>query len=402
VLPGFGQSEETASAKGSQAVALGGGDSRRRVAMLLSNPATNDQRPLREAHALAQAGIPVTILAWDREGATKRDSRFQDGLVIKRMRIRAGHGTPFLTVPRLLIFYFWCLGHLLSDTPKVIHCHDVDTLPAGILGVAGTGGGAKLVYDMHDLPEVFLRFFPLLSLTQRITLAFCRKMASQIVIVADSSIEYLTSRGFNRSRMTVVTNTPSIGEARFRERTSAELRIFYYGWLGLERGVGTLVKAAQSIPKVSLRIAGRGELEGVVRDAERDHHNIKYLGWLETAEIEVEARESDLIPTLYEPRNKNAQLAIPGKLMTAMSLSTPALVPAGSYQAQVVDQFKCGLVVNSQSLDEVLYSIERLTYDLELYNRLGKAGYEAFKSNFSWETMASRLVRTYSSLLKDQ
>jgi glycosyltransferase involved in cell wall biosynthesis len=87
--------------------------------------------------------------------------------------------------------------------------------------------------------------------------------------------------------------------------------------------------------------------------------------------------------------------------MTAMSLSTPALVPAGSYQAKVVDLFKCGLVVDSRNSDEVLSSIRRLANDLELYNNLGRTGYEAFRSNFSWEMMASRLIQSYSSLLED-
>jgi glycosyltransferase involved in cell wall biosynthesis len=368
------------------------------VVMLLSNPATTDQRPLREAHALAQAGFPITILAWDREGETKRDTRFPDGLVVKRMRIEAGHGTPFLTVPRLIIFYIWCLTHLLGRNSKVIHCHDVDTLPAGILAVTLMRSRPKLVYDMHDLPEVFLRFFPLVSQTQRITLAFCRKMASMIVIVADSSIDWLSSRGFDKSKLTVVTNTPSISEARLRIRTSNQLRIFYYGWLGKERGVGVLVKAAQSIPNVSLKVAGRGDLEKLIRTAEDQFQNIKYLGWLDTREIDAEALQSDLIPTLYEPRSRNAQLAIPGKLMTAMSLSTPALVPLNSYQAKVVDQFGCGLVVDPRNTDEVLNAIRRLASDIALYNELGKAGYDAFRSYFNWEVMQSRLVNSYSAL----
>ena len=78
---------------------------RRRIVMLLSNPATFDQRPLKEAHTLARAGWPVTILAWDRELETRSDSVFGDGLVVKRMRVGAGHGTPFLTLPKLLLFY---------------------------------------------------------------------------------------------------------------------------------------------------------------------------------------------------------------------------------------------------------------------------------------------------------
>jgi len=327
------------------------------------------------------------------------DTRFPDGLVIKRMRMHAGHGTPTRTVPRLLIFYVWCLAHLLGQKVAAIHCHDVDTLPTGFIAYALKSGRVKLVYDMHDLPEVFLRYFPFVSATQKITFAFCRKFVDMVVIVADSSIGYLTRRGFAKSKMTVVTNTPSIHEAAFRVRTGRDLRIFYYGGLVEERGVGTLLKAAQTLPNVTLKLAGRGNLESQIRRMEENLQNIKYLGWLDSKQIDAEARDSDLIPTLYEPKNENAQLAIPGKLMTAMSLSMPALVPTGSFQATVVSHFNCGLVVDIRNQSEALDAVSRLANDTELYNRLGKAGLEAFQSNFSWEVMASRLVSSYTSLL---
>jgi glycosyltransferase involved in cell wall biosynthesis len=371
----------------------------KKVVMLLSNPATSDQRPLREAHALAADGVPVTILAWDRERETKLDTRFSDGLVVKRMRLRAGHGTPMYTVPKLFVFYVWCLAHLVGKRVNAIHCHDVDTLPVGFIVHALKLGRVKLVYDMHDLPEVFLRFFPLVSLTQKITFTFCRRFVDMIVIVAESSIGYLGRRGFTRSKLTVVTNTPSISEASFRVRRGLELRVFYYGWLGKERGVDSLLKAAQILPNVTLTLAGRGELENRIKRLERDFPNLKYLGWLDARQIDAEARNSDLLPTLYEPRNKNAQLAIPGKLMTAMSLAMPCLVPAGSFQETVVSRFNCGLVVNVTNASEVLEAIRRLGNDADLYNKLGKAGYDAFRDNFSWEVMASRLVGAYRIML---
>jgi glycosyltransferase involved in cell wall biosynthesis len=81
-----------------------------------------------------------------------------------------------------------------------------------------------------------------------------------------------------------------------------------------------------------------------------------------------------------------------------MSLSLPSLVPAGSYQAEIVERLGCGLVVNSSSVDEVREAIEKLSRDLPLYNRLAGAAYKGFLASFSWEVMASRLVSTYARL----
>ena len=170
------------------------------VVMLLSNPATFDQRPLKEAHSLCASGRPVTILAWDRELETRTDTAFSDGLLVKRMRMKAGHGTPVLTVPRLMIFYLWSLAHLMTSPAASVHCHDVDTLPIGLAAKVLKLRRPRLVYDMHDLPEAFLRFFPLTKLTQAVFLASARKAADAILVVNERFVSYLGRLGFDRSK----------------------------------------------------------------------------------------------------------------------------------------------------------------------------------------------------------
>ena len=86
--------------------------------------------------------------------------------------------------------------------------------------------------------------------------------------------------------------------------------------------------------------------EGMVRARASKDRSVRFLGWLKMDELDPVIRGADLIPSLYEPRTKNAQIATPGKLLTAMSLSIPTLVPAGSFQAEIVKRFKCGLVVD--------------------------------------------------------
>ena len=187
---------------------------RGRIVMLLTNPATYDQRPLKEAHFLAKAGRAVTILAWDRELETSSDSAFGDGVVIKRMRVGAGHGTPVLTVPKLFLFYLWCLAHLVFAGVDAIHCHDVDTLPVGFAAKAMRLNRTKLTYDMHDLPEAFLRFFPLTRFTQAVFLASSRRLADAIVVVNDRFVSYLARLGFTTERLVVVMNSPPSAGAR--------------------------------------------------------------------------------------------------------------------------------------------------------------------------------------------
>jgi glycosyltransferase involved in cell wall biosynthesis len=371
----------------------------RRIVMLLSNPATFDQRPLKEAHALARAGWRVTILAWDRELETKSDSVFDDGLVIKRMRVAAGHGTPFLTVPKLVLFYFWCIVRLLTSPGDAIHCHDVDTLPAGYAARAFRLGRARLVYDMHDLPEAFLRFFPLSRVTQAVALSTARSASDAVLVVNDRFVTYLGRLGFQSSKLVVVMNAPPVSEGRGSKRRGEGLGVLYYGLLSEERGVGLLLEAVKGVAGVTLTLAGRGELEGVVRQRAASGVAVKFLGWLKMQQLNPEIRKADIIPSLYEPKTKNAQMATPGKLLTAMSLSIPTLVPSGSFQAEIVRKYRCGLVVDWRSVEEVRSAIRSLLEDRELYDNLATAAYSAFVSSFSWEVMEARLIELYGRLI---
>lgn len=369
------------------------------VVMLLSNPATFDQRPLKEAHALSSAGFRVTILAWDRELETRSDSVYEDGLVIKRMRVGAGHGTPFLTAPKLVLFYLWCLAHLAFSRADAVHCHDVDTLPAGYAARALKLGAPKLVYDMHDLPEAFLRFFPLVSVTQAVALSTARRAASAVLVVNDRFVAYLSKMGFQPSRLTVIMNAPPASSARKPKPKGDGLGVLYYGALSEERGVNLLLDALKGLDGVTLSLAGRGDLEAAVRERAAADSSVKFLGWLKMSDLEPAIRRADLIPSLYEPRSKNAQMATPGKLLTAMSLSIPTLVPRGSYQAELVEKLGCGLVVDWRSASDVRGALDRLAKDRNLYGKLSSAAYEAFVSHFSWEVMGSRLAALYDRLL---
>ncbi len=379
--------------------ATGNGQGKGKVVMILSNPATFDQRPLKEAHSLARAGRPVTILAWDRELETASDSVFEDGVVIKRMRVGAGHGTPFLTVPKLALFYLWSLAHLASEQAEAVHCHDVDTLPVGFAARAFGVPRPKLVYDMHDLPEAFLRFFPLTRFTQALFLGFAKKFADAVVVVNDRFVSYLGRLGFDEKKLVVVMNAPPAESGRRTRRGKESFNVLYYGWLGEERGVKLLMEAVSGLDGVTLTLAGRGELEGMVKERAAKDPSIRFLGWLRMEDLDPVIRSADLIPSLYEPRTRNALLATPGKLLTAMSLSIPTLVPSGTYQAEIVEGHNCGVVVDWNDVDDVRRAIKSLAADSETYARLAAAAYDAFRSSFSWEVMGARLADLYSRLL---
>ncbi len=374
------------------------GIQKKRIVMLLSNPATFDQRPLKEAHLLAREGWPVTILAWDRELETRSDSIFEDGLTIKRMRVGAGHGTPFLTVPKLFLFYAWCLAHLLTTNVGAIHCHDVDTLPAGFAAKALKLNGPKLAYDMHDLPEAFLRFFPFTSLFQRLFLVATRKHGDLLVSASEGYLRYLRTVGLTMRRMVVVLNAPSLKEGRGPRGVSDRLNVVYYGALEEERGVRLLVDAVKGRQDVTLTLAGRGSLGPWVTAAAKSWGNVQFLGWLNVKDLDRVVQDADLIPSFYSPTTANILLSTPNKLLKSFSMSVPAMVAAGTFQAEIVSKFGCGLVVPWGKPEEVGNAIAELARDRKGYERMTRRAYDAFRSELNWEAMETSLNEAYSEM----
>jgi glycosyltransferase involved in cell wall biosynthesis len=367
--------------------------------MLLSNPGTNDKRPLKEAHSLARMGKSVTILAWDRDRVAPRDTALADGVVIKRFRVFAGHGTPLLTVPKLLLFHLWAFVHLAGGRFEAVHCHDVDTLSVGVVAKVLRVGGAKLVYDMHDLPEAFLRFFPAWSLLQRVFLAAARRAADLVVVASDGYVPYLLSLGFRADRLVSVLNAPSLAEGRDRTKTRPGLRVLYYGGLEEERGVRHLAEAASGLEGVTLTVAGRGRLEGWVSDLAKEKGNVRFLGWLSVRDLDREIDGSDLIPSLYAPKTRNIRLSTPGKLLASMAISEPALVPSGTHQAELVRRYGCGLEVPWGDVQRIREALKALAGTDGPYGPEAKSAFAAFRSGLNWESMEGRLGAAYGRLV---
>lgn len=367
--------------------------------MLLSNPATYDRRPLSEAHALSVAGYSVTILAWDREGATKADSSYGDGMTVKRMRLRAGRGTPYLTAPKLFLFYAWCLAHLVAMRTDVIHCHDVDTLIAGFAAKALKLGRPRLVYDMHDLPEAFLRFFPLASMFQSMFLSGVRRGAELVVVASEGYVPYLRARGFEEGQLAVVLNAPPLAEGSEPGQHVGQVNVLYYGGLEEERGVRLIVQALRDMEGVDVTLAGRGTLEPWVREVARTSKNVRFLGWLGTAALEKEIARADLMPSIYAPRSANILLSTPNKLLKSFSMSIPALVAEGTHQADIVRRYACGFVVEWGNEPELKKVVAEMSGTGGLKERLKRNAYEAFTKDLNWEKMQSRLVAGYERAL---
>ena len=106
------------------------------ILMILSNPFIVDPRVYKEATSLVQAGHQVTVIVWDRK------QQYEPESIIDGVRIIRIHNKKLQRILPHDLFrnpLWWRTAYKKglelynTDFPfDVVHCHDLDTLQAGI------------------------------------------------------------------------------------------------------------------------------------------------------------------------------------------------------------------------------------------------------------------------------
>ncbi|MEE9592019.1 MAG: glycosyltransferase, partial [Thermoplasmata archaeon] len=119
-----------------------------RIVMLLSNPYRPDPRVRREALALQEEGYDILLFAWDREIGHPR-LETSEGIEIRRIGLSSSYDDLLQSVVKLPLLWLRMLVWLLREEFEVIHSHDLDTLPVGLL--AARVKGKPCVFDAHEI-----------------------------------------------------------------------------------------------------------------------------------------------------------------------------------------------------------------------------------------------------------
>lgn len=116
--------------------------------------------------------------------------------------------------------------------------------------------------------------------------------------------------------------------------------ILYAGRLTTAKGVEDLIEVARRLPELSMRVAGHGPLEAVVRAAASELANLEYLGSLSQDDVQRELRNSRVcvMPSRWRE---------PGPLacLEAMAAGTPVVAYRAGGLAEYVEDAGAGRVV---------------------------------------------------------
>jgi len=376
--------------------------------MLLSNPYNPDDRVRNEALALYNAGYSVTILAWDRD-CIRPEREVQDGLEIRRTQISAGYKQGAKQLLKFLRVWKWYFSQMKTIRPVIIHCHDLDTLPAGVC-YSLLNKNKNLVFDAHESyyvmkkPDVSLLVSFFIKLSEKIF----TPLVNLLIAPCQATAEYYRKSG--AKKIMIVGNWKRPQDFMFESRTLEEKRrslgignqlvIVYIGRLSAERIVIPLVEAVRENPKFFLILGGYGEQEEILRNKISNVENIYFPGYIHPDDVPIMTALADIVYYGFNPDHPFAAFNAPNKLYESLAAGKAFLAAdIGGELSDVIKSSNNGILLSSLDVPSVVGALKMISEN----NRLEKMKQNAAKAglnNYNWSIAEERLLNAYSELLK--
>ncbi|MGH9522061.1 MAG: glycosyltransferase family 4 protein [Terriglobales bacterium] len=390
-----------------------------RILMIVQNaPYPQDPRVRNEAHALAEAGYAVTVLAPRRGDQHWSETKNQVN-IYRFPTPPSGKGAIaygieyFYSLVAISILTFWAYLRRGFDAIHVANPPDVLCLVAMPYKLLGK----RFIYDHHDLcPELYIeRFGNNGSLALRMLYKFERlscRLADQ-VITTNSSHQALEIKRANiaREKIAIVRNGPKLSRLQTRTAPDAELRakspniIMYAGITGFQDGLDHLCRAIRRLrfdlgrEDFCCAIVGDGDampdIKRMVVELKIDD-KVWFAGWINDPEQYAKYVATADICVSPEPSNPYNDCSTLIKIMEYMGAGKPIVAfdvpetrnsagPAAIYAA------------NNDEL-EFAKALQRLMEDAALRAEMGQAGRARIEKELAWEYSAANLLTAYAGM----
>ncbi len=344
----------------------------------------------------------VTILAWDRGRECPAAER-KDGYTIYRSHIKGRYGAGITNLRSLIGWWLYELVWLLRHNFDIVHACDFDTYPPALL--VAKLKRKKIIYDIFDFYAEMVLHVPsfVKKLIKKIDL-FLIRFADAVIIADDMRKKQL--KDAHPKRLITIYNTPlDVFEgSRPREEDSPKNGDFILGYIGLlkrERGLDQMIEVVNRIQNARLIIGGYGADEAYLREKIKDNPRITFLGRVTPYQKTLEILSaSDALLAFYDPRISLHKSASPNKLFEAMMLGKPIIINRGIGADEIVEQYKCGLVVAYDNIDQIKVAVKNLIENKKNGDdTFGKNGRAAYLNVFNPKIAKKRLLDLYNKIV---
>ncbi len=358
-----------------------------------------DIRIKKEIESLRKDGYYSLLVCWDRDFKSPKYDLPNDTSEIK-LKLAAPWG--ILILPILPIWWCFVFFSLLMRNWDIAHAVNLDCIVPTI--IAGKLKRKPVIYEILDIYEDQITLgHKIRALIMRLDKLFMRT-ASAVIVADDAQIEGIC--GIPNDLIVTIYDSPNIAlkEETYNtiSRHAPFFTLFYAGAFYKNRrlNLDKIIVAIKHIDNVKLIIAGYGDLlDQIIYWSEIMPQKIEFVGKKSYNDVLKLGRDSDLFFILRDPIVPANRYTCGSTLFNAMLCGKPILASKGSSTATKIQEHNCGIVVDSNNLDEIRNAILTLKNDSLLCNTLGANARCVYEQKFSWALMEQRLRRLYSTLV---
>ena len=385
-----------------------------RVCMCVLNPARTDERVMREASALAEAGYAVTVVDVEHESGRPREESLR-GVRLRHARLPAGwkrfyspgRGAGWMAFKLLRMLYaVW----LVVATPaEVSHAHDLTALPACYL--AALLRRKRLVFDAHELPLTqphLVQRRATHAVSSALLRLFLRRCDATITV--SPPLAGVMRDLYGGPRAAIIRNVPLYQEAVHSERLRERLGLpvgtriaLYQGGIQANRTLDILVRAARHLdPNIVIVMMGDGPLTGALAEMIRDEgvgERVKMIPAVPYQELLSWTASADLGLLVVKPDfSLSVKYSLPNKLFEYLMAGLPVLTSEMVAIEETVLSSGAGDVMRSLEPSAVAAKVNSMLGDKARWAAMHANALRAARESLCWEVEKGRLVALYATL----
>lgn len=371
-----------------------------RVANIVLNNFTGDNRVYKTAHTLKEAGFDVQIVGLLKGKVSEHDDA--DGIPVHRVRIRSmalPEGVLFGAIKYLEIIVRMVLKYRKAD---IWHCNDFEIFFMGVIAKL-TRPRLTLIYDSHEYQAERFGKHPIergfIRLMER---TFLRWSTAFITVSKGIAEEY--QRLYRVPNPVIVYNAPHAVDVEPNDilRSTFDLPpeatlFLYQGGLAVSRGIELLLDTFEALEGTDLHLVlmGSGTHQGLCEEASQRCSQVHHHPPVPYADLLRYTASADVGIISTQNLCLNNWFCMPNKLFEYIQAGIPVLCN---------NLHDCEIIIEDYGIGRIIpeYTKEHLTAQLIAMHTEDRARYipglKKAQSAFHWDREAEKLRTIYGPL----
>lgn len=376
-----------------------------KIANVVLNDFTRDNRVLKISTALVQAGHQVTVVGLHRSHLPRVEAH-PSGFGVERVRIYV----PGFRILGALKWAELTLRIALKYRKvDVWHCNDAEAFGMGLLA-KWFRPKLKLVYDCHEFESERNGKPEWLSRAVRVMEDRYIHKAEEVIVVSPSIRTAYESRYTSRGmqRISLVRNVPN---ARVHDSHSHPLRTqlglpeaayvaIYQGALTINRGIETLLEVAPMLSgsNIHLVFMGYGMLEPQVMEVVQRNPNAHFQSAVPYNEVLAYTGDADVGLVSVKPVCLSYLYCLPNKLFESIQAGIPVLVNDLPDCVTLVDEYGIGSQVEDDTPEGWFQALRLAESKSPAWKVQAIHGIRKAQAELNWESESRQLLSIYERL----